>query len=124
VVRIGIGRLLRSGALIMLASGASGAAIAWTGGMHWLGVALPFFGVLFGSALIVPNATALALSPFPQAAGAASSLIGAIGFSSAALVSIGLGAAFDGTARPMASVAALAALGAFIFERRLARGTA
>jgi hypothetical protein len=39
-------------------------------------------------------------------------------------VSTLLGAAFDGSARPMASVAALAGLGAFIFERRLARGKA
>ena len=35
-----------------------------------------------------------------------------------------LGAAFDGSGRPMANAAALAGLGAFLFERRLARGTA
>jgi DHA1 family bicyclomycin/chloramphenicol resistance-like MFS transporter len=79
---------------------------------------------LFGTALIVPNATALALSPFPSTAGAASSLLGAIGFFAGAGVSTALGAAFDGTPRPMATVAALAGIGAFVFERTLARGKA
>jgi MFS transporter, DHA1 family, multidrug resistance protein len=63
---------------------------------------VPFFAFLFGTALIVPNATAAALSPFPGAAGSASSLIGAIGFTAGGLVSALLGAAFDGTSRPMA----------------------
>jgi len=70
----------------------------------------------------VPNATALALSPFPRAAGSASSLIGAIAFTAGALISAGLGAAFDGSARPMATVAALAGVAAFLFERFLVRG--
>jgi len=35
-----------------------------------------------------------------------------------------LGAAFDGTARPMASVAALAGAAAFTFEKLLLRGKA
>lgn len=124
VLRFGIARLLRAGAWLVLGGGAAAAAIAWSGMQHWLGMVLPFCVLLFGSALIVSNATALALSPFPQAAGAASSLIGAIGFACGALVSTGLGAAFDGTARPMATVAALAGLGAFLFERYLVRGKA
>jgi MFS transporter, DHA1 family, multidrug resistance protein len=124
VMRLGIGRLLRLGAFLMLGAGAGAAALAWIGVGHWLAVVLPFIAFLFGSALIVPNATAAAISPFPGAAGAASSLIGTIGFTAGALVSAGLGAAFDGTARPMASVAALAGLGAFLFERTLHRGKA
>lgn len=124
VMRLGIGRLLRLGALLMLGSGAAAAALAWAGVGHWVAVVLPFVAFLFGTALIVPNATAAAISPFPAAAGAASSLIGAISFTAAALVSSGLGAAFDGSARPMATVAALAGLGAFLFERTLHRGKA
>jgi DHA1 family bicyclomycin/chloramphenicol resistance-like MFS transporter len=124
VLRLGIPRMLRSGAALMLAGGLSAAALAWTGVAHWLAVVMPFFAFLFGSALIVPNATASALSPFPASAGSASSLIGAIAFSAGALVSVILGAAFDGSARPMASVAALAGIGAFIFERFLLRGKA
>ena len=122
VLRLGSARLLRSGTVIVIVGGVSAAAFAWAGAQHWLTVVAPFAVLLFGPALVLPSATALALSPFPQAAGAASSLIGAIGFVIAALLSTLLGALFDGTARPMASVAALAGVGALVFERRLARG--
>lgn len=124
VLRLGIARLLRLGAALMLAAGAAAAVPAWIGVGHWLAVLLPFLLFLFGTALIVPNATASALSPFPGSAGAASSLIGAVGFTAGALISAGLGAAFDGTARPMATVAALAGIGAFVLERLLVRGKA
>jgi MFS transporter, DHA1 family, multidrug resistance protein len=119
---LGIGKLLRSGAALMLGGGAAAAALAWTGVAHWLAVVIPFFAFLFGTALIVPNATAAALSPFPATAGSASSLIGAIGFTAGAIISSLLGAAFDGSARPMASVAALAGVAAFTFEKLLVRG--
>ena len=124
VMRLGIARLLRAGAFVMLAGGAAAGALAWSGVAHWLAVVAPFAAFTFGSALVVPSATAAAISPFPAAAGAASSLIGAISFSAAALISTALGAAFDGSARPMATVAALAGLGAFLFERTLLRGKA
>jgi DHA1 family bicyclomycin/chloramphenicol resistance-like MFS transporter len=124
VPRLGIARLLRAGAALMLAGGASAALLAWSGVAHWLAVVAPFFAFLFGTALIVPNATASALTPFPASAGSASSLIGAIGFTAGAIVSSLLGAAFDGSARPMASVAALAGAAAFTFEWWLLRGKA
>jgi MFS transporter, DHA1 family, multidrug resistance protein len=124
VLRLGIPRLVRVGARLMLLAGAAAAALAWGGVSHWLAVTLPFTLLLFGTALILPNATAAALTPFPASAGAASSLIGAIGFTAGALISTALGAAYDGSARPMASVAALAGIGAFVFERFLLRGKA
>ncbi len=124
VMRLGIARLLRLGAVLMCGAGVTAAALAWLGIGHWLAVVLPFMVLLFGTALIAPNAMAAALTPFPQSAGSASSLIGAIGFTAGAIISAALGAAFDGTARPMAAVAALAGIGALVFERRLARGKA
>jgi DHA1 family bicyclomycin/chloramphenicol resistance-like MFS transporter len=123
VLRVGMARLVRSGSWLVLAGGLVAAALAWGGAEHWLAVVAPFALLLFGTALVIPSATALALSPFPQAAGAASSLIGAIGFTAGAALSALLGLLFDGTARPMASAAALAGIAAFLFERRLARGT-
>jgi DHA1 family bicyclomycin/chloramphenicol resistance-like MFS transporter len=122
VLRAGIPRLLAAGAALMLAAGAAAAALAWAGVGHWLAVVAPFTAFLFGTALIVPNATAAALSPFPAFAGAASSLIGAIGFTAGALVSTALGAAYDGTARPMASMAAFAGLCAFALHRVFLHG--
>jgi DHA1 family bicyclomycin/chloramphenicol resistance-like MFS transporter len=124
VMRLGIPRLLRSGAALMLAAGAAAATLAWLGVAHWLAVVAPFVLFLFGAALVVPNATAAAMAPFPASAGAVSSLIGTIGFTSGAIVSTGLGALFDGTARPMASVALLAGAVAFLCDRFLLRGKA
>ena len=124
VPQLGIPRLLRSGAVTMLIGGGTAAVLAWSGAAHWIAVVLPFFIFLFGTALIVPNATASALSPFPATAGSASSLIGAMGFTAGAIVSSLLGAAFDGSARPMATVAAFAGTAAFTLERLLFRGKA
>jgi DHA1 family bicyclomycin/chloramphenicol resistance-like MFS transporter len=124
VLRLGIARMLRWGAALMLAAGACAAGLAWLGIGHWLAVVAPFVLYLFGAALIVPNATAAAMAPFPAAAGSASSLIGTIGFATGAVISTALGAAFDGTARPMATVALAAGLLAFSFERALLRGRA
>src|SRR5690606_28426922 len=123
VVRLGIARLVRAGVLLMLGGGAAGALFAWADLQHWAAVVVPFMLVLFGTALIVPNATAAALTPFPGSAGAASSLIGVLGFAAGALISTLLGFMFDGTARPITSVAMLAGVGAFLSERRL-RGKA
>ena len=124
VLRIGMARLMRVGAALALGAGLVAALFAWTGVKHWSAVVLPFAVFLAGSALITSNATASALSPFARAAGTASSLLGAIAFTCGALVSTILGAAFDGSARPLATAAALAGLGAFLSERRLSRGTA
>jgi DHA1 family bicyclomycin/chloramphenicol resistance-like MFS transporter len=122
VLRLGIARLIGVGAWLMALGGLAGAALAWGGAAHWAAVVFPFMVFLFGTALILPTAMAAALSPFPHSAGSASSLIGAIGFTLGAGISTALGLAFDGTARPIATIAALAGLGAVYFQRRLARG--
>jgi DHA1 family bicyclomycin/chloramphenicol resistance-like MFS transporter len=122
VMRAGMLRLLRAGTLLVFVSGAAAAAAAWAGLAHPAAVVLPFAAFLFGTALIIPNATALALQPFPRTAGAASSLMGAAQFAVGAVVSSALGALFDGSARPMATAAAAAGLGAFLIERRFLRG--
>jgi len=124
LLRLGSRGVMRLGAILLLAAGGTAAALAWAGVAHWLVVVPPFALFLFGSALLIPTATAAALTPFPAAAGSASSLMGAIGFGAGALVSTALGAAFDGSARPMASVAAIAGLAAMVLEKRLMRGKA
>jgi DHA1 family bicyclomycin/chloramphenicol resistance-like MFS transporter len=123
VLRFGMQRLLRAGILLVFASGAAAAAAAWAGLAHPAAVVAPFTAFLFGTALIIPNATALALQPFPRTAGAASSLMGAAQFAVGAVVSTVLGALFDGSARPMATAAAAAGLGAFLIERSFLRGS-
>jgi DHA1 family bicyclomycin/chloramphenicol resistance-like MFS transporter len=87
--------------------------------VHWSAIVLPMLGYILGSALLLPNATAAALTPFPAMAGAASSLLGVLPFALGAIVSALLGAAFDGTARPLALAIALAGAACFACERLL-----
>jgi DHA1 family bicyclomycin/chloramphenicol resistance-like MFS transporter len=123
VLGVGASRLLRRGTLLVLAAGLAGAVAAWAGARHPASVVLPFMAYLFGSALVIPNATALALQPFPRTAGTAASLMGAVQFALGAAVSAALGALFDGTARPMATLAALAGLVSFAIGTRIRHGS-
>jgi DHA1 family bicyclomycin/chloramphenicol resistance-like MFS transporter len=122
VLRLGPARLLRFGTLLTLAAGAAAALAAWSGATHPASVVLPFMAFLFGTAFVVPNGTALALQPFPHAAGTAASAMGATQFVTGALVSTALGALFDGSARPMATTAALSGLAAAALAWRYVRG--
>jgi MFS transporter, DHA1 family, multidrug resistance protein len=121
VMRFGISGMLRLGTQLACAAGLLAAVLAWSGTTHWLAVVLPFMGYMFASALVTPNATAAALSPFQSIAGAASSLIGASQFALGAVISALLGALFDGTPRAMTAVAALGGVGAVAAEMFLVR---
>ena len=122
VLHLGMARMLRVGAALVLVGGSAAAALAWGGVAHWSAVVLPFMLFLAGTALITPNAQAAALTPFPHSAGAASSLMGASAFALGAVVSALLGVLFDGTPRAMASAAAIGGVGAFLIERLVLRG--
>jgi len=117
VVRAGIARMVRLGALLSFAGGLLLAVLALMGAPHWSAVVLPMILYLFGCSFMLPAAAAAALSPFPQMAGAASSLMGALPFGFGALVSAGLAGAYDGTTRPMALAIAIFGLLALLSER-------
>lgn len=121
VSRLGIGRMVRLGAGLAMAGGVLLAALSLAGLPHWSAVVLPMVLYIFGCSFMIPSATAAALSPFPQMAGAASSLLGALPFGLGALVSALLAAAFDGTTRPMALAIAAFGVAAFASERLLFR---
>ena len=121
VGRLGMARMVRIGARIALAGGVLLALLAAGGVAHWTAVVLPMVLFIFGSAFIIPNGVAVALAPFPQIAGAASSLLGALPFALGALLSGLLAAAFDGTLRPMAFTIGFFAVGVFAAERLLFR---
>jgi DHA1 family bicyclomycin/chloramphenicol resistance-like MFS transporter len=117
VVRLGIGRMVRMGAALALAGGVLLAALSLAGMPHWSAVVLPMIVYLFGCSFMIPSATAAAPSPFPQMAGAASSLLGALPFGLGALVSAALALAYDGTTHPMALAIAAFGFLAFLSER-------
>jgi MFS transporter, DHA1 family, multidrug resistance protein len=126
VARLGIGLMVRTGARIALFSGLVLAALSLAGSLHWSAVVLPMLLYIFGCAFLIPSGIATALSPFPQMAGAASSLLGALPFALGAVVSAALAAAYDGSTRPMALAiglfGALAFLAERLYFRKLAHG--
>ncbi len=108
VRRLGIRRTVRYGAAITAASGLSMAVLVLAGIESVWSILGPMIWYLFGTAFVLPISMAGALGPFPDKAGAASALLGFTQMGFAALVGLGVGLAFDGTARPMAMVIALA----------------
>src|SRR4029079_12376545 len=121
VLRLGIERMVRLGTRLVLAAGALLALLVYSSVAHWSAIVLPMLVYILGAALLLPNVTASPLTHFPGVAGAASSLLGVLPFALGALVSALLGAAFDGTARPLALAVALAGASAFACERLLFR---
>ncbi len=125
VMRIGIDRLLMWGTLGGLASGLAVAALAIAGTASPWAIVVPAFAYMFFFALILPPATAGALSPFPEVAGAASSLLGVVQLGCAALAGAAVAAFDDGTQMPLAigiGAASIAGLLAFAWVRGLAAG--
>jgi len=117
LARLGIARMVRLGAALALCGGLLLAVLALAAAPHWSAVVLPMILYLFGCSFMIPGCISAALSPFPQMAGAASSLLGALPFGLGAIVSAGLAWAFDGTTRPMALAVAVFGIAAFAAER-------
>lgn len=76
VTRFEVMTLIKLGVLIMFAASAQLAVIAWLGDAHfwWLWSCVCMF--MFTIAILMANATVLALDPLPKIAGVASSIIG------------------------------------------------
>lgn len=122
VHRFGIERLLSIGVLVLAGSGLAMAGLVLAGIETVWSVLIPMMVYMTGVGLVLPNALAGALGPFPEKAGAASALSGFSQMGIAALVGIAVGAAFDGTARPMAIAIALSGCAAVAAYRLLVRG--
>ncbi|HKP65409.1 MAG TPA: multidrug effflux MFS transporter, partial [Casimicrobiaceae bacterium] len=113
VRRFGIERMVRGGTLLMLVAGVSLGALALLGTRHPLAVVVPMFVYMVAFMMTMPPAAAGALTPFPQIAGSASSLLSFCQFVIASSAAFIVGSTFDGTARPMMLTIAVSALGAF-----------
>jgi MFS transporter, DHA1 family, multidrug resistance protein len=119
VIRIGLERLIGRGTILLLVAGVSMATLAWFGVRHPLAVALPMLGFMLAYMWTVPQATAGALTPFPQIAGSIASLMSFTQFVVAAGFAYVVGAAYDGTPRPMATAIAVAGLASLASYRGL-----
>jgi MFS transporter, DHA1 family, multidrug resistance protein len=100
--------------LICLALGGLAMLILVLAGLPWLfAVILPMTLYTAGVGLVLPSSQASAMSPFPERAGAASSLLGIFQMSFAALVGIVLGHALGQEAWPLPAAIASAGVLAF-----------
>jgi MFS transporter, DHA1 family, multidrug resistance protein len=112
-------RVLLWGLSAMAAAGVTMAALAGTGSF-W-GIALPLFVYVASIGMVMPIAAALAMASQGRSAGSASALIGTLQFGGGAMLGALVGAAYDGTAVPMAVVMALAALAGLASRLTLVR---
>ena len=113
VRRIGIERLVRTGTALMLAAGLALGVLAFLGTEHPLAIVVPMFVFMVTFTMTMPPATAGALTPFPEIAGSASSLLMFCQFVVASTAALAVGFALDRTTRPMAYAIAVASVGAF-----------
>ncbi|MBO21529.1 MAG: hypothetical protein CMM26_04000 [Rhodospirillaceae bacterium] len=98
---LGDTRLIVWGSLVCLISGVAALLVVLSGLSSPTGIVLPSLGYMVGFALLIPAATAGAMSPFPHIAGRASSLIGLVHYGAGAAASLVLGLIADGTDRPL-----------------------
>src|SRR5204863_3979790 len=120
VTRWGIDRMISRATWLLLAAGLTIGALAWLDIRHPLIIVVPMFAYMVGLMTTMPQATAGALTPFPQIAGSASSLLAFVQFVVASSAALAVGLTFDGTPRAMATVIAIAAALAFAAFRGLA----
>jgi DHA1 family bicyclomycin/chloramphenicol resistance-like MFS transporter len=89
----------------------------WLGAIIWpkalLAVVLPEMAYFIGIGLVLPQAMAAAMAPFPERAGAASSLAGFMQMVFASAAGAIVGAFVGGTSMPLVTASALSGLFAF-----------
>ena len=124
VARFGSDRLLVLGAALAALAGLLATVAAWTGwgGLAGLAIPLLLFSALNG--LIVANSLAGALSAWPDRAGAASALVGAIHYGSGIIGSALVGLFADGTPWGLGLTVGLAGIGALACTRLLPKQAA
>jgi DHA1 family bicyclomycin/chloramphenicol resistance-like MFS transporter len=117
LLRFGPQRLVRMAALAILLATLVLTVIAYVGPPHWLAILLPVAVAMSCSSFVMPNAAVGALSRHAMQAGSASALMGTLQFAIAGSSGFLLSHFADGTARPMATLMLLGAMGAVLAER-------
>ncbi|MGE0652368.1 MAG: multidrug effflux MFS transporter [Alphaproteobacteria bacterium] len=101
-LRFGYRRLVQIGGIVAVFGGGLMVVLVLAGLRGWWVIVVPQFVFLIGTGLIMPNAIAGALAPFPEKAGAASALFGFLQQMTGAGMIALIGLAADGSERPMA----------------------
>lgn len=108
--RLGLERMILLGLASALAGALPMAVLAFAAPPNALAIIAPVAVFMAGAGMVLPNAMAAALGPFPQMAGAASALLGFAQMGVAAMVGVLVGQLSDGSARAMAAAIALGCL--------------
>ena len=119
--RIGISGALTLGTTIGLIGGLGFLGLVLADVRHWALVVTAQFLVMTSHGINFPCAQSGSLAPFPQQAGAAAGLFGCITMIAALLAGMWIGASYDGTLLPMATISATVTLTLFALTRLLAR---
>ena len=106
--------MILAGTLLNLGAGAVQFGLAAAGVATVSAVLVPMVVYMVGVGLVIPNAVAGAIGPFPHMAGTASALLGFLQMTLASLVGLAVGQWDDGTQMPMVAATALMGLGAFV----------
>ena len=117
--------LLYAGLIAFAIAGVAVLVSALTGALGIWGLAVPFFVIVAGMGVILPDLTALALSLHPDVAGTASAYFGGLrlGIGALAMPLIGIGGTVTATSMgAMVAASALAALALFALTARRTRG--
>jgi len=119
VVRIGIDRTIVCGGVALAVGGLAMAAATALGATSPAALAVPMALYLCGLGLAMPQSMAGALMPFPERAGAASSLLGFLQQATASAVGIVVGQMLGSSALPLAAI--IAAMGVLALALALFR---
>jgi len=117
--RVGLDAMVLLGTAIMAAGGALMAGLAWSGLIGVAEIIGPQLVFMVGLGVVMPNAIAGAIAPFPKMAGAASALLGFTQMSVAGLSGMATGLFEDGTQLPMATALFALSVASFLFYWRL-----
>jgi DHA1 family bicyclomycin/chloramphenicol resistance-like MFS transporter len=122
VRRLGSDYLLLRGAWLGAIAGVTMAALEFSGVRSIAAILGPMFFCTVATGMVMPNAIARALAPYPTMAGSASALMGFIQMTIAALVGIAVGHALAGGGAVLAVAVAVCTLAAPLSYLALTRG--
>lgn len=121
IARRGVEAAMTFGTRLAVCAGSLFLLFVGLGLVHWLVVVLAQCLVMFAHGITYPCSLTGSANPFPERAGAASGLSGFIAMMVALLAGIVIGATYDGTLYPMATMSALLGFGIFALAVLLRR---
>jgi MFS transporter, DHA1 family, multidrug resistance protein len=121
VGRVETHRIVKTVLPVAMTAGAVLVIDAYTGFGGFPGILVPLFCYIACHGFVLPNTTALAMSPHGSVAGSASALLGTLQFVLGAIAGSLVGLFANGTPVPMAAVVAGCGASAFLANRLVAR---